>query len=100
MTPSLTGVAGARASLTSRAADRSRHARISGALGSVGTAALAVPPGLFALAFLAVLLLIVASMPPPIRTSRLGATLVHHRGTITLAGIGVLIASLLAFLLL
>jgi hypothetical protein len=44
------------------------------------------------------LLLGIASMPQPLGTSRAGALLVHHRGTIALAGAGVLITGLVAFI--
>ncbi len=96
------GVAGARARLVSPKPKegRSRRNRLGGALGTFAADAFAVPPAIFALSGLAVLLLAFASMPQPIRTSRAGATLVHHRGTIALAGVTVLITSLLAFLLL
>jgi hypothetical protein len=55
---------------------------------------------MFALAALAVLLLALAAMPQPVRASRTGAALVHHRGTLALAGVGVLIAAVLSFTLL
>jgi len=64
------------------------------------SAADAVPPVLFALALLAVLLLAMAATPQPVRASRAGATLVHHRGTLALAGVGVLVAAVLSFMLL
>lgn len=57
---------------------------------------MAVPPALFALALLAVLLLSVAAMPQPLRASWAGAALVHHRGTIALAGVGVLAVAILS----
>jgi hypothetical protein len=69
------------------------------AVETIQSAAEAVPPVLFALAALAVLLLALAAMPQPVRTSRAGAALVHHRGTLALAGVGVLIAALLSFAL-
>jgi hypothetical protein len=62
-------------------------------------AAEAVPPPVLALAALAVLLLGVAAMQPA-WASRTGAALVHHRGTIALAGLGVLFAAVLSFALL
>jgi hypothetical protein len=68
-------------------------------LGTIRAAADAVPPALLAIAALAVLLLGVASMPQAAPTSRAGAALVHHRGVIALAGIGVLIAAVLSFTL-
>jgi len=94
----LGGVAGARASLT--ATKRSEQARdpVGAALGTLGAAAYAVPPVFFAFSGLAMLLLGVASLPGPLGTSRAGAFLAHHRGTIALAGTGVLITGLLAFI--
>jgi hypothetical protein len=66
----------------------------SGALGSaletLRAAAVAVPPALYVLALLAVLLLSVAALPQPLRASWAGAAIVHHRGTIAIAGLGVL----------
>jgi hypothetical protein len=62
-------------------------------------AAEAVPPPVLALAALAVLLLGVAAMQPA-WASRTGAAVVHHRGTIALAGLGVLLAAVLSFTLL
>jgi hypothetical protein len=94
------GVAGVQASSSAR------QPFVDEAPGPLGTAvetiqsaAEAVPPVLFALAALAVLLLALAAMPQPVRTSRAGAALVHHRGTLALAGVGVLIAALLSFAL-
>jgi hypothetical protein len=65
--------------------------------GTIRAAADAVPPALLAMAALAVLLLGVASMPQAVPTSRAGAALVHHRGAIALAGLGVLIAAALSY---
>jgi hypothetical protein len=62
-------------------------------------AAESVPPVVFALTALAALLLGVAAMQPA-WGSRSGAALVHHRGTITLTGLGVLLAAVLSFTLL
>lgn len=45
-----------------------------------------IPGALLAMAAMAVFLLGIASMPPPIRSSRTGAMLVHKRGSIALAG--------------
>jgi hypothetical protein len=91
------GVAGARASLapTKR---RPAHGPLGAAFSTLRSAADAVPAVFFAFAALAMLLLGVASMPQPLGTSRAGALLVHHRGTIALAGVGVLITGLLAFI--
>ncbi len=66
-------------------------------LGTLRSAAEAVPAALYALAALAVLLLAVAAMPQPMRTSFAGAALVHHRGTIALAGVAVLVAAIVSF---
>jgi hypothetical protein len=66
-------------------------------LGTLRTAAEAVPAALYALAALAILLLAVAAMPQPMRTSFAGAALVHHRGTIALAGVAVLVAAIVSF---
>jgi len=98
-------VAGVR---TASADEKSIASRAGGTLGSalggaaetVETAARAIPPVLFALAGLAVLLLALAAMPQPVRASRAGVALVHHRGTLALAGVGVLLASVLSFMLL
>jgi hypothetical protein len=72
----------------------------SGALGAtldtLRAAAVAVPPALFALALLAVLLLSIAAMPQPLRSSWAGAAIVHHRGTIAIAGLGVLGVAILS----
>jgi hypothetical protein len=65
-------------------------------LETLRAAAVAVPPALFLLALLAVILLFVAAMPQPLRASWAGAALVHHRGTIAIAGIGVLAAAMLS----
>jgi hypothetical protein len=70
------------------------------AVGTIRSAAEAVPPVLYALAALAVALLALAAMPQPVRASRAGAALVHHRGSLALAGIGVLITAVLTFALL
>jgi hypothetical protein len=95
------GVAGVQAS----AADRRPYqddssGPFAAASETLQSAADAVPPVLFALALLAVLLLGLAAMPQPVRASRAGATLVHHRGALALAGAGVLIAAVLSFMLL
>jgi len=92
------GVAGALA--TSRRPDgNSQSGPVATAAEKVRAVAQAVPPAVFALALLAALLLAVAAMPQPVRTSRAGATLVHHRATVALMGIGVLIGALLSFAL-
>lgn len=59
-----------------------------------------IPPALFAMAALAILLLALASAPLPARTSRAGATLVHMRGSIAFAGMAALMMALGTYLLL
>lgn len=60
----------------------------------------AIPSALFAMAALAIFLLALASMPPPVRTSRAGALLVHKRGSIALAGGASLVMAVGTYLLL
>ena len=91
------GVAGVQITASRRPYTDEAAGPLNQALGTISAAADAVPPVLIALAALAVLLLGVGSMPA-VRTSRTGAALVHHRATITLAGVGVLAAAVLAFL--
>ena len=55
---------------------------------------------LIALAALAVLLLALAAMPPPLASSRTGATLVHNRGSIALSGATALVVGVVTYLLL
>jgi hypothetical protein len=93
------GVAGAIAT-TGRPSDAVSPGPLGAAADSIKSAADAVPPVLFALALLAVMLLALASMPQPVRATRAGATLVHHRGTLALAGVGVLVAAVVSFALL
>lgn len=95
------GVAGVQATSSTR---RPYEDESTGPLGTavesiqaIQAAAEAVPPILFALAALAIMLLALAAMPRPVRASRAGAALVHHRGTLALTGIGVLIAAILSF---
>jgi hypothetical protein len=59
-----------------------------------------IPPALLAMAALAILLFAVASAPVPARTSRAGATLVHMRGSIAVAGTAALMMALGTYLLL
>lgn len=59
-----------------------------------------LPGALFAMAALAAILLAVAAMPAPVRTSRAGAMLVHKRGSIALAGAGAFVMALGTYLLL
>jgi hypothetical protein len=90
------GVAGVQASETPRRPyeDEALGGPLAAAVETLQSAAEAVPPVLFALALLAVLLLGVAAMPQPMRASRASAALVHHRGTLALAGVGVLMAAI------
>jgi hypothetical protein len=75
-------------------------APIATALDAVDSAREAIPSALFAMAVLAILLLTLASMPPPVRYSRAGAMLVHKRGSIGLAGGAALITAVTTYLLL
>jgi hypothetical protein len=75
-------------------------APVAAALDPVDSAREAIPSALFAMAVLAILLLTVASMPPPLRHSRAGAMLVHKRGSIALAGGAALVTALATYLLL
>jgi hypothetical protein len=59
-----------------------------------------IPPALLAMAALAILLFALASAPLPARTSRAGATLVHLRGSIAVAGTAALMMALGTYLLL
>jgi hypothetical protein len=60
----------------------------------------AIPSALFAMATLAILLLTLASMPPPLRYSRAGAMLVHKRGSVAVAGGAALVTAVATYLLL
>ena len=77
-----------------------------GFFGPIGSAltldlpAEAIPPGLFAMAALAILLLALSSAPIPVRTSRTGAMLVHMRGSIAVAGMAALTMALGTYFLL
>jgi hypothetical protein len=95
------GVAGVQATaVTRRPYEDESPGPLGSAVETLQTAADAVPPVMFALAALAVLLLALAAMPQPVRASRTSAALVHHRGTLALAGVGVLVAAVLSFVLL
>ena len=95
------GVAGVQATAAERRPYRDDSSGpLAAAAETIQLAADAVPPMLFALALLAVLLLGLAAMPQPVRDSRAGAALVHHRPTLALAGAGVLIAAVFSFMLL
>ncbi len=59
-----------------------------------------LPGALFAMAGLAAFLLAVAAMPAPVRTSRAGATLVHKRGSIAVAGTAAFVMAVATYLLL
>lgn len=91
------GVAGVQASRPPRDALREDSGSFGAGFGTVSAAARSVPPMIFALGLLAILLLGVAAMPQPIADSRAGAALAHHRGTFALAGVAVLVAALLSF---
>ena len=73
---------------------------ISRATDAIGDAARAIPPALIAMAGLAVLLLALAAMPPPLANSRTGATLVHKRGSIAVSGAAALAVAVVTYLLL
>jgi hypothetical protein len=75
-------------------------APVAAALDTLGSAREAIPSALFAMAVLAICLLALASIPPPLRYSRAGAMLVHKRGSIGLAGGGTLVTGLATYLLL
>lgn len=96
------GVPGAKSPTVSRRPHRDDplDRALDASLGTLAAATDAVPPALFALAGLAILLLTAAAMPQPLSNSRAGATLVHHRGTIALAGVAVLVAAVVNFALL
>ncbi|MDP9491092.1 MAG: hypothetical protein M3P42_02655 [Actinomycetota bacterium] len=95
------GVAGVQATAATRQPyEDESPGPLGAAVETIQSAAEAVPPVMFALAALAVLLLALAAMPQPVRASRTGAALVHHRGTLAVAGVGVLIAAVLSFTLL
>jgi hypothetical protein len=95
------GVAGVTASEHPREPDEGAFsAPVTAAVRTLNDAAKGIPPALFAMAALAVLLLGVASMPQPIRTSRAGAMLVHKRGSIALAGAAALAMAIATYLLL
>jgi hypothetical protein len=59
-----------------------------------------IPSALFAMAALAILLLGLATVPLPARTSRTGAMLVHMRGSIALAGMAALMMAVATYFLL
>jgi hypothetical protein len=75
-------------------------APVAAAFDTVDSAREAIPSALFAMAVLAILLLTVASMPPPLRYSRAGAMLVHKRGSIAVAGGAALVTAVATYLLL
>jgi hypothetical protein len=91
-------VAGARKTLVARTPSQRIRSALGAAAGTLQSAATSVPRFFFALAGLSTLLLGIASMPRPLGTSRTGAVLAHHRGAIALAGVGVLITGVLAFI--
>lgn len=59
-----------------------------------------IPPALFAMAALAILLFMLASVPLPARASQTGAMLVHMRGSIALTGLAALVMAIATYLLL
>jgi hypothetical protein len=71
-----------------------------GPIGALSIPAEAVPAALLAMAALAVLLLALASFPPPARTSPTGAMLVHMRGSIALTGVAALAMAITTYVLL
>lgn len=73
---------------------------VAGALSNLGIPRDVIPPALFAMAALAILLLAMASAPLPARTSRTSATLVHMRGSIALAGLAALTMAVATYFLL
>ncbi len=98
--PSRAGVAGVSATAaTGRPYEDDAAGPLGAAVDTIEAVAEAVPPVLFALALVATLLLAAAAIPRPARTSKTGAALVHHRGTLLLAGLGVLGVALLSFAL-
>lgn len=70
------------------------------AAGTLQEAARTIPPALFAMAALAVLLLAAASMPQVGRSSRTSAMLVHRRASIAVAGGGALLTAIATYLVL
>lgn len=70
------------------------------AVGTVEDAARAIPPALFAMAALAVLLLALASMPQFGAPTRAGAMLVHKRASIAMAGGAALLTAIATYLVL
>jgi hypothetical protein len=69
-------------------------------LGTLASAARAIPSALFAMALMAILLLGLAAIPQPVGTSRAGALLVHRRGSIAAAGLAALALAIATYLLL
>lgn len=103
--PGPRGVKGAGAAAPSLV--QGRPAEGAGFFGPIGTAFNAldvpravVPTALFAMAALAILLLGLASAPPPGRMSRTGAMVVHMRGSIALAGTAALLMAAASYFLL
>jgi hypothetical protein len=70
------------------------------AAGTIENAARSIPPALFAMVALAVLLLALASMPQIGGPSRASALLVHRRASITVAGGAALVTAIATYLLL
>jgi hypothetical protein len=102
-TPASKGVAAAAAGTPRHGlleADGPIRGPLRKAAGKIEDAAREVPPALFAIGALAVLLLGVASLPQFGGSSRAGALLVHKRTSITVAGTGALVTAVVTYLLL
>lgn len=70
------------------------------AAGTIEEAARSIPPALFAMAALAVLLLAIASLPRLGSSSRASALLVHRRASIAVAGGAALLTAIATYLVL
>jgi hypothetical protein len=80
--------------------DAGFFAPIGTAVGTLDGPADVIPPALFAMSLLAILLLGLASIPLPARASRTSAMLVHMRGSIALAGTAALMMAVATYFLL
>ena len=95
------GVKGASASVQGPVPeDAGFFGPIGSALGTLDIPRDVIPPALFAMAALAILLLTLASTPLPARTSRTSAMLVHVRGSIAVAGTAALMMAVATYVLL
>lgn len=81
-------------------ADGPIRAPLGKAAGTLEEATRGIPPALFALAGLAVLLLTLASLPQFGESTRVGALLVHRRASLVVAGGGALLAAVATYLVL